>query len=72
MEGYLPSSSFGRWTVLLLIVDETERIDMLSEFLRGERDALETWCVRLIAWRRLGECAPNSRLISKLELNSSS
>lgn len=71
IEGYLPSSSFGRCKVLVLIVDDTERIDMLSEPLRGESDVLDTWCLRLAAWRRPGECAaPNSRLISRLELDA--
>jgi hypothetical protein len=70
MEGYLPSSSLGRCRVLVLMVDDTERIDMLSEALRGDNDVLDAWCLRLAAWRRLGECAPNSRLISRLELEA--
>lgn len=71
--GYRPSSSLGRCKVELLIDDDTERMDALSDALRGESDELDTWCLRLApACKRPGE-APNSAparpLRSRLELD---
>lgn len=74
MEGYRPSSSLGRCNVLVLMFDDTERIEALSDALRGERDVLDTWCLRFApACKRPGE-APNSApaprpLSSRLELD---
>lgn len=74
MLGYLPNSSFGRCTVDVLIDDDTERMDMLSDALRGDNDVLDILGLRPLACNRPGDVAPNSapaRLASsRLELEA--